>query len=154
MNRSGVILLAAAAILLPLQVPAQEPVQEPRQEQQAPASAEDVILEQLQAFNAGNVEAMVANVADDFVWFAVDAMGVVPQLQGRAAFHRSMTEYFRSVTGTRAAIEEMFPVGDFIAVRERSYWVEGGQELSQASLAVYEIRNDLIRRVWYYPASE
>lgn len=115
-------------------------------------SAEDVILAQLLAFNAQDVEALVANVAPDFVYFDVDDSGAQPQLQGREAFRRSMQEYFASIPGPRSEVEEIFPVGDFVAVRERAYWVQGGQEVSQAALAVYEIRDGLIRHVWYYPA--
>ena len=48
-------------------------------------------------------------------------------------------------------IEKRLGVGRFAAVRERAYWMRGGVEVSQASLAVYEIRDGLIRRVWYYP---
>lgn len=119
---------------------------------QAALDPEEVITAQLEAFNAGDVEAMVANVAEDFVYFAVDAGGAAAELQGREAFFRSMQEYFASTPGARGEIEEMFPVGGYVAVRERAYWQQGGREVSQAALAVYEIRDGLIHRVWYYPA--
>lgn len=112
----------------------------------------EVIQSQLAAFNAGDVEAMVANVSENFIYWAVDSDYSERQLQGRAAFRRSMEEYFASVPGARAEIEQMIPAGEFVAARERAYWLQNGQEVSQASLAVYEVRDGLIVTVWYYPA--
>jgi hypothetical protein len=41
----------------------------------------------------------------------------------------------------------------FVTVRERAFWTtKGGEERSQAAVAVYEIRDSLVERVWYYPA--
>jgi len=110
-----------------------------------------VIDVQLAAFNAHDVNAMVANLAEDFAWFAVDPDMTRAELRGREEFRRSMELYFTSVPGARAEIEERLGVGPFAAVRERAYWMRGGVEFSQASLAVYELRDGLIRRVWYYP---
>lgn len=118
----------------------------------APADQFAVIDAQLAAFNAHDVNAMVANLAEDFAWFAVDPDMTRVQLRGRDEFRRSMEPYFASVPGARAEIEERLSLGRFAAVRERAYWMRGGVEVSQASLAVYEIRDGLIRRVWYYPA--
>ena len=36
-------------------------------------------------------------------------------------------------------------------VREVAYWLTVDGELAQASLAIYEVRDGLIHRVWYYP---
>ena len=43
--------------------------------------------------------------------------------------------------------------GRYVTVRERASWTsKSGEKRSQASLAVYEIRDGLVARVWYYPA--
>lgn len=146
--------LFVLALVLCAPVPAATAAGAQEPSEQTPTGApETVIRAQLAAYNAHDVEAMVANVAAGFVYFAVDSDSTEPQLRGREAFHQSMTRYFRSVSGTRAEIEEMFRAGEFIAVRERAYWMESGRERSQVSLAVYEIRDGLIYRVWYYPAA-
>ena len=51
-----------------------------------------------------------------------------------------------------AQIEQLTVAGNFVTTVERAYWVQDGVEVSQASLAVYEIRDGFIYRVWYYPA--
>ncbi len=145
----GVALLAASPVLGQLpgvrlgdQVPTAE---------RAP---EDVIREQLRAFNAHDANAMVANLHEDFAWFAVDSDVMTLETKGRGSFFSSMREYFTGVRGARAEIEQIFVAGSFVTARERSYWLQGGVELTQASLSIYEIRDGLIYRVWYYPAFE
>ncbi len=160
-------LVATAAISLPVDsgqpkryVAAEAAVQEGDSASQegdsaaAPAEAFAVIDAQLKAFNDHDVEAMVANLAEDFAWFAVDPDMTRVELRGRDEFRRSMMPYFASVPGARAEIEERVIVGRFAAVRERAFWLQGGDEVSQASLAVYEIRDRRIRRVWYYPVEQ
>ena len=50
-------------------------------------------------------------------------------------------------------LEDSLVSGRFVTVRERASWTsESGEERSQASVAVYEIRDGLVARVWYYPA--
>ncbi len=118
----------------------------------AERAAEDVIQEQLRAFNAHDANAMVANLHEDFAWFGVDSNVMTLEMQGRGNFFNSMREYFNGVPGARAEIEEIFVAGVFVTALERSYWLQGDGEVSQASLAIYEIRDGLIYRVWYYPA--
>lgn len=96
-----------------------------------------VIDAQLAAFNARDVNAMVAKLAEDFVWFAVDPDMTRVELRDREEFRPSMEFYFTSVPGARSEIEERLGGGCFAAVRERTYGIRGGVELSQASLAVY-----------------
>jgi len=122
---------------------------------QTPTAArapEDIIREQLRAFNAHDPAAMVANLHERFAWFAIDSDVMRVESEGRGNFFQSMRDYFASVPGARAEIEELFVAGVFVTARERAYWLQGGAELSQASLSIYEIRDGLIYRVWYYPA--
>ncbi len=152
-----VSLVATGAVawpVLPLDAGRQRESEAARQEAEPATDPIDpfaVIDAQLAAFNAHDVNAMVANLAEDFAWFAVDPDMTRVELRGREEFRRSMKPYFASVSSARAEIEERLSVGRFAAVRERAYWMQGGEEVSQASLAVYEIRDGRIRRVWYYP---
>ncbi len=148
------ILVAAGALLIAQPVAAQLPGVEIEPPADAAEGPEAVIRAQLAAFNAHNVDAMVANLAGEFAWFAVSSDSMTVEMQGRDAFRTSMRQYFEQVRGARAEIEGLIVVGDFVTTRERAYWYAGDQELSQAALAVYEVRNNLIYRVWYYPAFE
>jgi len=135
---------AAAISMLPQQAAEQS-------REQAPRSAEATILAQLEAFNAADIESMVANVAPEFAGFAVESDRVDLQLAGRGEFRRSIEDYFASVPEPRAEIDGIVVSGDFVSVREVAYWLTGDGEVAQASLAIYEVREGLIHRVWYYP---
>ena len=115
---------------------------------------EDVIRAQLDAFNAHSADAMAANLHESFAWFAVDSDVMTLETQGRGPFRESMTQYFRALPSARAQIEQLTVAGNYVTTVERAYWVQNGVETSQASLAVYEIRDGFIYRVWYYPAFE
>jgi hypothetical protein len=122
--------------------------------QETVRTPEDTIVAQLDAFNAGNVDAMVANLAEEFAWFAVDSDRTVVELAGRNEFRRSMESYFASVYEPRAEIHSLTASGNFVAVVETAFWLTQEGEAAQSSLAVYEVRDGLIHRVWYYPVSE
>ena len=156
-GRSGVgrapgncgLLLAAVALL------GMGPMQKATERAMVVRGAIETIEAQLTAFNAGDVAALAANVAPDFIWYAVDSDRMSIELRGREAFQMSMIRYFDAVPAARAEIDALAQTGEFVAVRERAFWPgEDGQEISQAALAVYQIRDGLIYRVWYYPAAE
>ena len=141
--------------LLPVQVAEPErlfPVAAGSQATAVTPSGLDVIGSQLAAFNAHDVDALVANLAKDFVWYSVDRDAARLELQGPDAFRRSMVGYFTAFPQARAEIDGDLGGGEFIAARERAFWPgPDGQEQSQASLAVYQVRDGLIHGVWYYP---
>ncbi len=44
--------------------------------------------------------------------------------------------------------------GPYVAIRERVSWTSKSGRKSQAALGIYEVRDGLVQRVWYYPAVE
>lgn len=115
----------------------------------------DIVREQIDAFNRHDVEAMTARVAPDFVWLAVAGDSVTVEARGRDALAEGMRSYFASLPGARSEVEESVVTGPYVAIRERAIWTDRqGEERSRVSLGVYEVRDGLIRRVWYYPAAE
>jgi len=116
------------------------------------ADGAETISTQLAAFNAHDVEALAANVAVDFAWYAVDSDDMRLELRGREDFAASMQRYFAAFPDARAEISAPVGSGSFLSVLETSFWSDqSGQQQSTSSLAVYEIRDGLIHRVWYYP---
>jgi len=100
----------------------------------------------LEAFNRHDPEAMAALVAPDFELYYVDEEGVAElAVRGPVELVAEMTAYFESLPSVRSTIAAAIDGPVYVSFREQ---IVGGQ----SSLAVYEIRHDLIRRVWYYPA--
>ena len=113
-----------------------------------------VVRGQLDAFNRHSAEDLLAWVAPDVAWMNVQADSMLVEVRGREMLRAFMLTYFEAVPDVRSELEEAIVTGDFVAVRERATWRAGdGEERSQASLAVYEVRDGLIQRVWYYPVT-
>lgn len=112
-----------------------------------------VVHGQMDAFNRHDVTAMAEGVAPDFVWFSVAEDELTVEIRGRSAFAEGMRSYFESLPSVRSELEESLSSGSFVTIRERAHWTDGsGVERSQRALGVYEVRDGMIQRVWYYPA--
>ncbi len=105
----------------------------------------------LQAFNDHDVDAMLAGVTDDIGWYYVQDAAVTVEAEGKQALRKGMTGYFKAIPSARSAFEESMVSGAYVTVRERASWRQQEQDLSQSSLAVYQVRDGLVARVWYYP---
>lgn len=100
----------------------------------------------VQAFNRHDPEAMGALVTPDFELFYVDDSGEAAlSITGRAQLVEEMTGYFAGNPTVHSIISGIIDGPRFVSFREQ---IVGGQ----SSIAVYEIHNALIKRVWYYPA--
>ncbi len=106
------------------------------------------------AFNEHDVNAMAANVTNDIKWLSIVGDSLVIEASGREALKEGMQSYFKAIPSTRSEIEAALLSGSFVAVRERAFWKGKDGEQSQFSLAVYEMRNEKIVRVWYFPAEK
>ena len=136
---SGSIPLWALGLfaLLGAEIPAQE---------QAPPSARSVVEALLAAFNQHDPAAMAALVTTDFELYYIDDQGVAElSLRGPDGLRAEMTGYFANRPNVRSRIAGVVDGPVFVSFREQ---VVGGQ----SSLAVYEVRAGLIKRVWYFPA--
>lgn len=114
----------------------------------APLSGQDVrqpVLQLLEAFNAHDPERMGQVVADDVEVFYVAEDGAAELgTRGRAQLVAEMTDYFQALPDVQSEVEAMISGNTYVSLRER---IVGGD----ASLAVYEVRDGRIQRVWYYP---
>jgi hypothetical protein len=124
--------------------------------QPAPAApgggAREVVERFLEAFNRHDVEAMLALAHPEIQWLSVEGEKISVETAGAAALGESMRKYFRSLPSSRSSIEGAVEAGRFVSVRERARWEGKSGERTQSALAVYEVDEGRVRRVWYYPA--
>ena len=101
------------------------------------------------------MEALVATVSDDFVWYNIDGAKMAAETSDRDSLRKGMQGYFKSVPSARSVIDALTVNGAFVSVKERAMWKnKAGESKSQSALAVYEVQEGLIRRVWYFPAQK
>jgi ketosteroid isomerase-like protein len=107
----------------------------------------------LEAFNRHDAEAVAAFCAEDFTWFSVDGAQTSADVTGRTPLRDWLIGYFKSFPTVRSDFLAVEQTGPFLSVRERATWDnKEGQRVSQQSHGIYEIRDGLIRRVWYFPS--
>jgi len=114
-------------------------------------SAAAVVRAYIAAYNAHDVEKVLTFLAPDFVWLSITADSVAVEARGVEAIRAQLVDYFRSIPTARSTLEDVTALGPWVSARERAHWVSASGPRSQASLSVYEVREGLLRRVWYYP---
>ena len=117
------------------------------------AVARTIISEHVRAFNAGDVKAMAKMQHSDIQWLSVKGNAVSVEVNGRDELTKNMTEYFKSPTKVTGTLRDWNVNVPYVSVTETASWTaKDGTQKSQSSMTVYELEDNLIRRVWYYPA--
>lgn len=109
----------------------------------------------LDASNRMDAAAVTALCAESFTWYNVEGDKVAPEVQGRTKLLDWLNGYYRNIPSARSEFLAIEQTGPFLTVRERASWDnKEGKRVSQQALGIYEIRDGLIQRVWYYPAAK
>ena len=120
---------------------------------QEPGTALNTAEKLLDAFNRHDPEAMASLVASDFELYYFNDEGVASLAsRGRQQFSEDMTRYFTERPTVRSEIVGAIGGPAFVSFREEIVSAPGEQEHRPSSLAVYEVRNSLVKRAWYFPA--
>lgn len=131
----------------------------------AVSEEENIVRAFIDAFSAHDVERMTSLCAEDIVWryFSADDLGKADQAgMGIANLRTEMEAYFKATPTVRSEIENMAFSGAYVSVVERVYWqtsnpegderTDQPQTKTQSAVAVYHVKDQKIRSVWYYPA--
>ena len=103
------------------------------------------------AYNDHDIDAVVRLLAPDFTWLNVAGDSVTIEVRGANAVRTGLVDYFHRLPSAHSDIEAITALGSWVSVRERARWVGADGPRSQASLSVYQVRDGLLLRVWYYP---
>ena len=106
------------------------------------------------AYNNRDLAAMTALMHPDIQWLSVEGDQITIFANGKTDLTEQMSNYMSSPSATTSTLAGSVKDDRFFAVREIASWMrKDGAEATQSALAVYEISDGLIRRVWYYPAT-
>ena len=103
-------------------------------------------------YNAHDIEGTVRLLAPDFRWLSAQGDSVVVEARGIPEIRAGLVDYFRRLPTARSEIEAASALGPWVMVRERASWVTATGPRSQGAISVYEVRDGLLRSVWYYPS--
>jgi hypothetical protein len=117
----------------------------------APQSHEQRVREFVAAFNSREIEKLLTMVSDDIQWLTLAGDKIVVETQGKAQLRESLSAYFESTPSARSELQWVQQTTARVAAMERATWQGSAGPKSQASLCVYEFRDGLIARVYYYP---
>ena len=117
-----------------------------------PTSAEGIVRAYTEAFNRHDIDAMLALAQPEIEWLTIDGSKSAVETAGKEPLRAALSNYFRDYPTTQSVVEAVMANGPFVVVRERAEWTSKDGPRRQRSVAVYELREGLIRRVWYYPA--
>ena len=104
------------------------------------------------AFNQQDIDAMLEFTAPDMRWMSVSGDRISTETSTRTELRDAMAGYFESTPGVRAEIRSISESGQFVHTLEEAFWLSGGIERSQCSMAVYELLDGKLKNVWYFPA--
>lgn len=103
------------------------------------------------AFNARDIDAMLALATDDVEWLSVDGAKISVETSGKDALRKSMTAYFKSCPTCRGAVDIRTVTAARVAAVETASWTDASGPRSQKSLSVIEFHDGRVRRVYYFP---
>lgn len=113
----------------------------------------DLVRAYVEAYNVRDLQAMAARMHPEIEWLSIEGSRAEIYASGKDDLTQQMREYL-ATSDTISEIDNLVINGAFVSVRETARWIAAdGTPKAQSSLAVYEFEDDLIRRVWYFPAT-
>lgn len=104
-------------------------------------------MDYFDVYNQHQVEKIIKMIADDFRMYSVMEDTTTLDIVGKENLQKWLSGYFKDLPNVRSEAGDIVENGNFVSFIETAHWGEGR---SQSSLAVYEIWNGKIRRIWYY----
>ena len=101
---------------------------------------------QLAAYNAQDLEGFLATYADSV---AVQNLGDTIAVVGKGALRQSTKEWFARAPQARSQVLGRMVMGPFVVDHERLTGVPDGAPVEV--IGIFEVRDSLIRRVWFVP---
>lgn len=148
--RTTALTLLALVLLAPGIARAQSPASPPAAAD--PTAAESLIRRYVDAFNRHDVDATVGCVDTSFRWYNIAADSMQLTMAGRDTQRSGLARYFKAFADVHSDISALAVNGPWVMVREQVRWTGAKGRAENIALAVYEVRENLIRRVYYFPA--
>ena len=115
--------------------------------------AHPIVAAYSESWNEKDVQKMAALMHPEIQWLSVKDNTITVEVSGKSALVAEMQEWFNSPDLPSGSLRDWSINGNYVAVTETAAWTDkAGVAKSQSSLTVYELEEQLIRRVYYYPS--
>ena len=105
------------------------------------------------SWNEKDLNKMAALMHPDIQWMSVKHDTILVEISGKPELVAEMQKWFARANLPAGSLRDWSINGNYVAVTETAAWTDkSGAAQSQSSLTVYELENNLIRRVYYYPS--
>ena len=112
-----------------------------------------LLEDQMDAFNQQDIDRLVGNVSDDFIWFSLTTNQLLVETKGKDAFKQSMVKYFKSHQ-SRKSISTIISYsiqGKRISFNEQvQHQDKNGKKITASAMGSYQIEKRKISRAWYF----
>ena len=117
--------------------------------------AHPLILAYSNAYNEKDINAMSALMHPDIEWVAIEGNEIEVHVSGRESLTTEMEKWFENPNLPTGSHRDWSINGNNVAVTETAHWTtKDGEKKSQSALTVYELENNLVRRVYYFPETK
>ena len=115
---------------------------------------EKLVRQLVAAFNDRNISGMLEVLDEDAQWLSISGEKITVESSGKKLLRDRMASYFRRCQSCKSSLDWIQTTGNRVLAMERATWVSKTGLKSQASLSVYEFRNNKILRVYYFPVED
>ena len=107
------------------------------------------------AYNEKDIKSLRALMHPDIEWVAVNGNDIEVHVSGIETLAAEMEKWFENPDLPTGSHRDWSINGNNVAVTEIAHWTtKEGEKKSQSALTVYELENDLVRRVYYFPQTK
>ena len=116
------------------------------------SKAEQQVMAFVTAFNDKNVDAMLNLATDNVSWMSIAGESLAAEASGSGDLKAAMQDYFSSHPDSYSKIRQIQSSGPWVTTLEHAGRDIDGQFKGQCAYAMYQLKDDLIKSVWYFSA--
>lgn len=112
----------------------------------------EVVEQFIQAFNEHSIEQLLSHTTDTVHWFNISGSKMLIETSSKNELGAAMADYFQTLPDAKATLTQAVSSANYVSTVEKVTWSHDGEQDSQCSIGVYELKQGKINAVWYYPA--
>jgi len=114
---------------------------------------EAIVAQYVKSYQQKDIQGMSRLMHPQIRWLSVKEQQLSLEVSGKNALIKAMRKTFNSSGKVESALLWSKALGGFVSAFEKASWPSQGEMKSQCSPVVYQLKDDQILNVWYFPAT-